>query len=179
LIKVRGWQVAPAELEGVLLLHEYIADAAVIGISKPGSTSETPRAYVVRKDDAFLTEGDVKSFLAKHLAKYKVGDCEVRFTQSIPKSVSGKILRKLLRVEAEQEMKMLGVSQSQGQQARKDSAVGGLEEEKTIPSQQPQENWFIFEKLLGLPRWLFNSFASILMMLIRSFRALGSHDRDI
>lgn len=47
LIKVRGFQVAPAELEAVLLLHPHIIDAAVIGISFPASDDEFPRAYVV------------------------------------------------------------------------------------------------------------------------------------
>jgi len=185
LIKVRGWQVAPAELEGVLLLHESIADAAVIGISKPGSTSEIPRAYVVRQGDAFITEDDVKAFLTKHLAKYKVGDCEVRFTQSIPKSISGKILRKLLRAEAEQEMRMLGVSQVQGSEAwsqlpgRKDSGVGHFEEEKSVLSRPRPREPSLFELLLEIPRWFLNSFASVFMLLLSNFRGLGSHDRDI
>jgi len=104
LIKVRGWQVAPAELEGVLLMHPDISDAAVIGVSKPDSTSEVPRAYVIRRQDSTISADNVKAFLLQHLAKYKVGDCEIRFCDSIPKSVSGKILRKLLRADAEAEL---------------------------------------------------------------------------
>ena len=104
LIKVRGWQVAPAELEGVLLMHPDISDAAVIGVSKPGSTSEVPRAYVIRRQDSTISADNVKAFLLQHLAKYKVGDCEIRFCDNIPKSVSGKILRKLLRADAEAEL---------------------------------------------------------------------------
>lgn len=109
LIKVRGWQVAPAELEGVLLTHPCIADAAVIGVSHADAPTEIPRAYVVRKPDnaaTALTEESVKGFLLAHLAKYKVGDCEVRFRDSIPKSMSGKILRKLLREGVERESKV-------------------------------------------------------------------------
>lgn len=142
---------------------------------------------MVRQGDAFITEDDVKTFLTKHLAKYKVGDCEVRFTQSIPKSISGKILRKLLRAEAEQEMKMLGVSQAQDADARsqlparKDSGVGHFEEEKSVlsrPRPRPREP-SLFELLLEIPRWFLSSFASVFMMFFSNFPGLGSHDRDI
>lgn len=106
LIKVRGWQVSPAELEGVLLTHEAVADAAVIGVSLPDATSEVPRAYVVKRQlFSATTDYDIRKYLLQRLAKYKVGDCEIRFCESIPRSVSGKILRKVLRAEAERELK--------------------------------------------------------------------------
>lgn len=104
LIKVRGWQVAPAELEGILLTHPAVCDAAVIGIQKVDADSETPRAYVVRKPGTTITGERVKTFLLANLAKYKVLDCEIRFRNDIPKSPSGKILRKILRDEASKEV---------------------------------------------------------------------------
>lgn len=99
LIKVRGWQLAPAEVEGTLLMHEGIADAAVIGIPSLDGCSEIPRAYVVRASGSDVQEADIKAFLLTHLARYKVSDCEIRFREQIPKSASGKILRKILRAE--------------------------------------------------------------------------------
>ncbi|KAF1841669.1 AMP-binding enzyme [Cucurbitaria berberidis CBS 394.84] len=104
LIKVRGFQVAPAELEGVLLEHPGVADVAVIGAKSHGGNSESPRAYIVRKADVELEEGEVKQWVEAKLAKYKSLDGGVRFVESIPKSPSGKILKRLLRDRAEKEM---------------------------------------------------------------------------
>lgn len=90
---VRGWQVSPAELEGVLRAHPKILDVAVIGV--PYHNSEAPKALVVRENES-LTEDEVKAYIAGLLIGYKHLDGGVRFVESIPKSVSGKILRKLL-----------------------------------------------------------------------------------
>lgn len=90
---VRGWQVSPAELEGVLLAHPYILDAAVIGVKR--DSCEAPKAYVVRKNQS-LTEDGVKAYIAALLVGYKHLDGGVCFVDSIPRSPSGKILRKLL-----------------------------------------------------------------------------------
>ncbi|KAI9818922.1 MAG: hypothetical protein M1827_007743 [Pycnora praestabilis] len=102
LIKVRGWQVAPTELETVLLDHAHIIDAAVIGINLPDSLGEVPRAYVVMKPgyENTMTEKEVNAFMLTHLARYKSLDGGVRFVATIPKSPSGKILKKILRSEA-------------------------------------------------------------------------------
>ena len=98
LIKVRGWQVAPAELEATLLRHEQIVDAAVIEITvKADSGEEVPEAHVVRAPGSQLTAEEVRAFLLQYLARYKVVDCRVVFCNGIPKSASGKILRKMLR----------------------------------------------------------------------------------
>lgn len=94
LIKVKGNQVAPAELEAVLLGNQRIADAAVIGVPDERA-GEVPKAFVVRRDPE-LTEDEVKAHVASHLTKYK-HLASVEFVDAIPKSASGKILRRKLR----------------------------------------------------------------------------------
>lgn len=96
LIKYKGYQVPPAELEAVLLSHDAIADAAVIGVVDTESGEEVPKAFVVRQPDASLTEADVMEFVAGQVAPYKKVR-KVEFINEIPKSASGKILRKDLR----------------------------------------------------------------------------------
>ncbi len=95
LIKYKGYQVPPAELEAVLLSHPAIADAAVIGV-RDAEGEEVPKAFVVKQSDAELTEDDVMEFVAGHVAPYKKVR-QVEFIDAIPKSASGKILRKDLR----------------------------------------------------------------------------------
>jgi acyl-coenzyme A synthetase/AMP-(fatty) acid ligase len=107
LIKVRGFQVAPPELEAVLLSHPHIVDAAVIGVRVPPDNSELPRAYVVRRPGERgkrLTEDDVKKFLAGKLIKYKALNGGVKFLDAIPKNPSGKILKRILREQAKKEI---------------------------------------------------------------------------
>lgn len=97
LIKYNGYQVAPAELEAVLLTHEGIADAAVIGV--PDSDGqEVPKAFVVPRRDSHpgLGTDEVLSFVAARVAPYKKVRA-VEFIDQIPKSPSGKILRRALR----------------------------------------------------------------------------------
>lgn len=87
LIKVKGFQVPPAELEEILRDHPDIADAAVIGI--PHDTSgEVPRAYVVTKNTK-LTEQMVKDYVKKKVAHYKKLAGGVEFIESIPKNATG------------------------------------------------------------------------------------------
>lgn len=105
LIKVRGFQVAPAEVEGVLLDHPEILDAAVIGIPSADGDSEHPRAYVVRRADGEgLNEGEVMRWVEERLAKYKRLDGGVVFVDGIPKTASGKILKRVLREQAKREV---------------------------------------------------------------------------
>jgi acyl-CoA synthetase (AMP-forming)/AMP-acid ligase II len=95
LIKYKGYQVAPAELEAELLTSSDIADAAVIGAQLDGE--EVPKAYVVRAQSApNLTEQDVIDYIGARVSPHKKVRL-VEFIDTIPKSASGKILRKDLR----------------------------------------------------------------------------------
>jgi len=98
LIKVKGFQVAPAELEALLLKHTSIADAAVIGVID-GECGEVPKAFVVAREP--ITSEAVMAFVEQHVAHYKRLR-HVEFVDAIPKSPSGKILRRVL-VEKERE----------------------------------------------------------------------------
>ena len=100
LIKYKGFQVPPAELEALLLTHPQIADAAVIGVPDD-EAGEVPAAFVVLKPDQQPTAADIQGFVAEKVASYK----QVRkltFVDAIPKSASGKILRRVLRDQAAQ-----------------------------------------------------------------------------
>ncbi|KAL1209394.1 Peroxisomal OPC-8:0-CoA ligase 1 [Cardamine amara subsp. amara] len=92
LIKYKGYQVAPAELEALLLTHPEIADAAVIPFPDR-EVGQFPMAYVVRKTGSSLSEKSIMEFVAKQVAPYK-RIRKVAFVSSIPKNPSGKILRK-------------------------------------------------------------------------------------
>lgn len=111
LIKVRGFQVAPAELEGVLLSHPDISDAAVIGVTADSTGvlareegSELPRAYIVMKSGTGLTEAHVQAYMKERLAGYKQLVGGVKFVDAIPKNASGKILKKDLKEIAKRDM---------------------------------------------------------------------------
>ncbi|KAF2455093.1 putative AMP-binding enzyme [Lineolata rhizophorae] len=104
LIKVRGFQVSPAEIEGVLLRHRSIVDAAVIGVKFGRDGSEYPRAYVVLAKGARMTEKEVARFCNGRLARYKGLEGGVRFVEFIPKNASGKILKKKIRRWAERDL---------------------------------------------------------------------------
>ncbi|MFD8304331.1 4-coumarate--CoA ligase family protein [Streptomyces sp. NPDC059690] len=100
LIKYKGFQVAPAELEALLLTHPGIADAAVIGVYND-EHNEVPHAYVVRQPTATdLSEGEVMMYVAEHVAPYKRVR-QVTFIDDVPRAASGKILRRELRAPKE------------------------------------------------------------------------------
>ncbi len=92
LIKVKGFQVAPAELESLLLKHPMIADVAVIPVMDE-NCGEVPKAVVVAKGP--LTADEVMEYLCARVANYKRVR-HVEFVDAIPKSPSGKILRRVL-----------------------------------------------------------------------------------
>nr|WOX58870.1 4-coumarate-CoA ligase 1 [Phyla nodiflora] len=95
IIKYKGFQVAPAELEALLLNHPYISDAAVVPMIDE-QAGEVPVAFVVRSNGSTITEDEIKQFISKQVVFYKRIN-RVFFVDAIPKSPSGKILRKDLR----------------------------------------------------------------------------------
>ncbi|MGQ0573405.1 MAG: AMP-binding protein [Pseudonocardia sp.] len=98
LIKYKGYQVPPAELEALLLTHDKVADVAVIGVRGTGEHEgeEVPKAFVVLQQGAELSGDEVMAFVAERIAPHKKVRV-VEFIDVIPKSASGKILRKDLR----------------------------------------------------------------------------------
>jgi acyl-coenzyme A synthetase/AMP-(fatty) acid ligase len=98
MIKVKGIQVAPAELEDLLLGHDFVEDVAVLGIPDDYS-GEKPKAYIVRKEGA-PQEVELGLELLAYVKDKKVRHKwlkEIEFIAEIPKSASGKILRRVLR----------------------------------------------------------------------------------
>ncbi len=101
LIKYKGFQVAPAELEALLLTHPGVADAAVIGVYDDDG-NEVPHAFVVRHPSApDLTDGEVMMYVAERVAPYKRVR-HVTFIDGVPRAASGKILRRELRAAHEE-----------------------------------------------------------------------------
>ncbi|KIW73503.1 hypothetical protein PV04_01616 [Phialophora macrospora] len=106
LIKYKGFQVAPAELEGKLMDHPAVNDVAVIGVNDEVQHTEVPRAYVVASDKSKTNEKDAEEivqWLAGKVANHKKLRGGVRFVDEIPKSAAGKILRRLLKDKAKAE----------------------------------------------------------------------------
>jgi len=110
LIKVRGFQVAPAELEGHLLDHEYVTDVCVVPVPNEYS-GEVPLAFVVlhaklakriksNPQEARRIKAELIQHVADHKTKYKWLEGGVEFVDDIPKTASGKLLRRLLRDRA-------------------------------------------------------------------------------
>ncbi|KAK1613433.1 hypothetical protein QYE76_037106 [Lolium multiflorum] len=97
IIKYKGFQVPPAELEALLITHPEIKDAAVVSMQDE-LAGEVPVAFVVRTEGSEISENEIKQFVAKEVVFYK-RICKVFFADSIPKSPSGKILRKDLRAK--------------------------------------------------------------------------------
>ncbi|KAK2790043.1 hypothetical protein FQN53_000698 [Emmonsiellopsis sp. PD_33] len=100
LIKVKGFQVAPAELEAHILTHPHVADTAVIAVPDDAS-GELPKAYVVKAADAPADDKalirEIQKHVEDHKAHYKWLRGGVEFIDVVPKSPSGKILRRYLR----------------------------------------------------------------------------------
>lgn len=106
LIKYKGFQVPPAELEGLLLSHEAINDVAVIGIYDKEQATELPRAYIAVKARVERNERiaqEIQTWLSNKVSNHKRLRGGVRFVDEIPKSASGKILRRILKIKAAEE----------------------------------------------------------------------------
>lgn len=97
LIKVKGFQVPPAELEAVVRSHPNVSDAAVIGIPHP-IYGEVPRAYVVPKKEKNINSEELQEFVAGKVASYKQLKGGVEFVSEIPKNAAGKILRRQIKL---------------------------------------------------------------------------------
>ena len=95
LIKYKGFQVAPAELEALLLTHPSVADSAVITVQDV-EAGEIPKAYVVLKPGQEASAEEIMEYVSGQVATYKQIR-ELEFVDEIPKSLSGKILRRVLR----------------------------------------------------------------------------------
>ena len=95
LIIVSGFNVFPAEVEEVLLLHPAVRAAAVVGVEHPHS-GEAVKAYVVVEDDRQVDEETLIEFCARHLARYKC-PTKVLFIDDLPQGMGGKVLRRTLR----------------------------------------------------------------------------------
>ncbi|XP_057305313.1 uncharacterized protein LOC130642241 [Hydractinia symbiolongicarpus] len=98
LIKCKGFQVAPAELEDLLHGHEDITDSCVIGVPDE-KYGEVPYAFVVKKIGSDLTEEDVHKFVNENVSDYKTLRGGVKFVDVLPRSPAGKLLRRVLKEE--------------------------------------------------------------------------------
>jgi acyl-coenzyme A synthetase/AMP-(fatty) acid ligase len=112
LIKVKGMQVAPAELEAHLLAHPAVNDCVVIGVPSQRE-GEVPKAFVVKDASASgLSDEEVTNQILKHVEDHKSDYKRLRggveFIKEVPKSPSGKILRRLLRDKEREKMKKQG-----------------------------------------------------------------------
>jgi acyl-coenzyme A synthetase/AMP-(fatty) acid ligase len=109
----QGLQVAPAELEGHILAHPTVADVAVIGIPDDRA-GEVPKAFVVKSPAVGIEESyrmvarDIMKHVEEHKARHKWLKGGVEFVDVIPKSPSGKILRRLLRDQEKAKKKKQG-----------------------------------------------------------------------
>ena len=97
LIKYKGYQVAPAELEALILTRADVADVAVVGFTREEDGEEVPRAFVVPQRGAQIDPEELLAWIAERVAAYKKVRI-VEFIDEIPKSATGKILRKNLKV---------------------------------------------------------------------------------
>lgn len=110
LLKYKGQQVAPAEIENCLAQHPEVAEAAVVGIDSKTGEGDLPRAYVVRVAGRGVREDDLKEWVRERLAHYKQLRGGVVFVEELPKNAIGKYLRRELRERAKKEVGTEGMA---------------------------------------------------------------------
>jgi 4-coumarate--CoA ligase len=106
LIKYNGFQVAPAQLEGLLHAHPAVGDVAVIGVYSEERATELPRAYIALSKGytgSKALEKEISSWLAEKVAPHKRLRGGIRWVNEIPKSAAGKVLRRVLSELAKKE----------------------------------------------------------------------------
>ena len=105
-IEYKGIQVPPAELEGLLISHPMVNDIAVVGVYNKDQATEVPRAYIIPKpgvEGSPKTAEDIIKWLQAKVTNHKRLRGGIRFVDKVPKSASGKILRRLLKIQAQEE----------------------------------------------------------------------------
>ncbi|KAJ8556707.1 hypothetical protein ON010_g9259 [Phytophthora cinnamomi] len=104
LIKYKGHQVAPAEVEDVVNSHPQVADSGCVRGHDPMTGEEIPKVYVVLEEGSSLSADELMDYVATKVTGYKRAR-EVEFVDSIPKSLSGKILRRVLQMRENEKLK--------------------------------------------------------------------------
>jgi long-chain acyl-CoA synthetase len=136
MIKYKGFSVAPAEVEAVLFQHEAVADCAVIG--KPDvEAGEIPKALVLLRSGQEISPDDLMEFVGSRIAGYKRVR-EVEFVTSIPKTATGKILRRVL-IEAERSVAQEVVIEEKLTEERVEIVDEIASEPVTDPASEPVE----------------------------------------
>lgn len=137
IIKVRGWQVSPAELEAVLLSHPMIRDAAVLGVDLDDERGELPRAYITVEQDRSQsleqpTDEDILAFMGDRLAKYKALAGGIERVDTIPRGPGGKILKAWMKEEPLDKIKVLPSKGSAKRNQRDKSEKRGTKGEDVL-----------------------------------------------
>lgn len=105
LIKYNGFQIAPAQIEAILLQHDAVIDVAVIGIYAEEKATELTRAYIVPSEGHKPKKEEINRWVQERTAPYKWLRGGIRFIEEIPRSPAGKVLRRALVDRAKEERK--------------------------------------------------------------------------